>query len=338
MTERELVDSRTPTMAPHPKLPEKAAASIESSGGNDDAVDISMLTNASNNNDDNFNNDTNNSRSAYRLFMSLLSSSLCISGFIVALNGVAHMTGCPCLEFEDEETGGNGHALQGSVKKRLSTLNRMIESSSSTVGIVETYEVPRMLSDFDNITAITDKNHETIIVSSKPTKRTFGSRLLSAATSMMNIKRMVSLIKKNKKRKSKKEVVADNNIIASNTTVEDVDMNMDVYVRDMDDDERDDVEKSTVIPPNTPYKPPEMMDGSDCERDSIISMDLFSPITRSLGSLIPLKREISDCEIVQDISMDVFPLPLRSRTRSLGSLNQLMESSTHEMPKREMLL
>ena len=340
MTERELVDSRTPTMAPHPKLPEKAAASIESSGGNDDAVDISMLANASNNNDDNFNNDTNNSRSAYRLFMSLLSSSLCISGFIVALNGVAHMTGCPCLEFEDEETGGNGHTLQGSVKKRLSTLNRMLESSSSTVGIVETYEVPRMLSDFDNITAITDKNHETIIVSSKPTKRTFGSRLLSAAsaaTSMMNIKRMVSRNKKNKKRKSKKEVVVDNNIIASNSTIEDVDMNMDDYVRDMDDDERDDVEKSAVIPPFTPYKPPEMMDGSDCERDSIISMDLFSPITRSLGSLME-KREMSDCEIVQDISMDVFPLPLRPRTRSLGSINQSMKSSTRDMPKREMLL
>lgn len=352
---RELIDlSTTPTMAPHLKLPpptsSKADASIESSGGYDDAVDISMFANASNNNDDNFNDDSNNPRSSgYRLFMSLLTSSLCIGGFIVALNGVAHMTGCPCLEVEDEETGGGGHTLKGSVKRRISSFNRMIEPSSSTVGFVETYEVPRMLSDFDNIMTTTDKYHETTIVSNEPTTRKFGSRLLSAAraaTSMRNIKLMISLNKKNKKPPKKKEVV-DNNFITSNTTIEDVNMNMDVYVRDMDDDERDDVEKNGVIPPSTSYKPPEMMDGSDCERDSIISMDLFSPITRSLGSMIsmtgggPTKQQEMDLSERDDtnISMGIFSPPLRARTRSQGSIYQMKEpSKKHEMPKREMLL
>jgi hypothetical protein len=271
------------------------------------------------------------------------------------------MTGCPCLEVDDDvETGGRGHALKGSVKKRLSTFNRMVvEPSSSTVGIVETYEVPRMLSDFDNVTTITDTNHETTIVSNnKPNnKRTFGSRLLSAAnavTSMKNIKRMISLNKKNKKppkSSSKKEkVVVDNNnniIIASNTTMEDVDMNnMNVYIRDMnDDDERDDIEKKnggSVIPPcSSSYKPPELIDDSDCERDSIITMDLFSPITRSLGSLIPPfnKRDMSDnddCEEERDnISMDLFTPANRTRTRSLGSIHETKEPP---FKRREMLL
>lgn len=333
-SQRELIFwSTTPTPAPHLKLPPptslKAAASIESSGGIDDAVDKSML-------DDNFSNDSNNPRSSgYRLFMSLLSSSLCIGGFIVALNGVAHMTWCPCLEVEDEETGGGGHTLKGSVKRRISSFNRMIEPSSSTVGIVETYEVPRMLSDFDKITATTDKNYETTIVSNKPTTRNFGSRLLSAvsaATSMKNIKLMISLNKKKKKPKSKKEVVVDNKIITSNTTIEDVDKNMNVYVRDMDDDERDDVEKNNaVIPPNTSYKPPDMMDDSDCERESIISMDLFSPITRSLGSMISMKGPKQQ---EMDLSeRDMFSPPVRARTRSLEE-----PPKKHEMPKREMLL
>ena len=361
--QRELIEwSTPPTMAPHIKLPpstsSKTGASIESSsGGNDDAVDISMLANASNNNDDNTNDNTSRSSSGYRLFMSLLSSSLCVGGFIVALNGIAHMTGCPCLEVDDEETGERGHALKGSVKKRLSTFNRMVvEPSSSTVGIVETYEVPRMLSDFDNITTITDKNHETTILSSNnktKNKRTFGSRLLSAtnaATSLKNIKRMISINKKNKKlpkSSSKKEsVVVDNNniIIASNTTMEDVDMNnMNVYVRENDDDERDDIEKNGggMIPPcsSSSYKPPNMIDDSDCERDSIITMDLFSPITRSLGSMIPpYKRDMSDnddCEERDNISMDLFTPASRTRTRSLGSIHETKETP---FKRREMLL
>ena len=350
--QRELIEwSTPPTMAPHIKLPpstsSKTGASIESSsGGNDDAVDISMLANASTNNDDNTNDNTSRSSSGYRLFMSLLSSSLCIGGFIVALNGIAHMTGCPCLEVDDEETGERGHALKGSVKKRLSTFNRMIvEPSSSTVGIVETYEVPRMLSDFE--TTILSSNNKS------KNKRTFGSRLLSAtnaATSLKNIKRMISINKKNKKlpkSSSKKEsVVVDNNniIVASNTTMEDVDMNnMNVYVRENDDDERDDIEKNGggMIPPcsSSSYKPPNMIDDSDCERDSIITMDLFSPITRSLGSMIPpYKRDMSDnddCEERDNISMDLFTPASRTRTRSLGSIHETKETP---FKRREMLL
>jgi hypothetical protein len=255
------------------------------------------------------------------------------------------MTGCPCLEVDDEETGG-GHALKGSVKKRLSTFNRMVvEPSSSTVGIVETYEVPRMLSDFE--TTILSSNNKS------KNKRTFGSRLLSAtnaATSLKNIKRMISINKKNKKlpkSSSKKEsVVVDNNniIIASNTTMEDVDMNnMNVYVRENDDDERDDIEKNGggMIPPcsSSSYKPPNMIDDSDCERDSIITMDLFSPITRSLGSMIPpYKRDMSDnddCEERDNISMDLFTPASRTRTRSLGSIHETKETP---FKRREMLL